>query len=55
MFLVVRVKVRSMMLPAGFNEHADDDSKEAGEFRHGRTVPRPALVGLTFGFSRGGS
>jgi len=29
MFLVVRVKVRSMMLPASFNEHADDDAEEA--------------------------
>jgi hypothetical protein len=27
-FLVIRVKVRSMMLPAGFNEHANYDSEK---------------------------
>jgi hypothetical protein len=53
MFLVVRVKMRSMMLPAGFNEHPDDNSEETGEFWHERTVHRPALVGLTFRMSRG--
>jgi putative addiction module component (TIGR02574 family) len=43
-----------MMLPAGFNEHPDDNSKEARQFRYGRTVHRPDLVGLTCRFSRGG-
>jgi hypothetical protein len=29
MFLVVRVKVRAVVLPAGFDEHSDDDAEES--------------------------
>jgi hypothetical protein len=29
MVLVVRVEMRSVVLPAGFDEHADDDSEES--------------------------
>jgi len=32
--LVVRMKMRSVVLSAGFDEHADDDPEEPREFRH---------------------
>ena len=34
-FLICRVKVRLMMRCADFWKHADDDSKEPRDFRHG--------------------
>jgi hypothetical protein len=34
MFLLVRVEVGAVVLPTGFDEHSNDDSEEAGEFRH---------------------
>ncbi len=38
--LVVRMKMRSLVLSAGFDEHADHDPEEPREFRHGRTLHR---------------
>jgi hypothetical protein len=40
--LVVRVKVRSMMLPARLHEHPDHDAKEARELGHSTTLPSSA-------------
>jgi hypothetical protein len=34
MLLVERVKVRAVVLSAGFYEHPNDDSEEPGEFGH---------------------
>jgi len=42
MFLVVRVKVGPMMLPAGFDEHPNDDAEESRELRHSHTVASSA-------------
>lgn len=39
-FLVSRMEVRPVMGNADFRKHADDDSKEPREFRHGRTLHR---------------
>jgi hypothetical protein len=40
MFLIEGVKVRSVMLHAGFDEHPDDDAKESREFWHPSTLHR---------------
>jgi len=52
-FLVSRMEVRAMMGSADFGKHADDDSKEPREFRHGRTLHRHRQsCGLTLPLSR---
>ena len=43
-FLVSRMEVRPMMGNTDFGKHADDDSKEPREFRHGRTLHRHRRV-----------
>jgi len=39
--LIVRVEMRSVVLPASLDEHPDDDPKEPREFRHACTLHRP--------------
>src|SRR6187401_1988930 len=38
-FLVIRVEVRSMMLPTNFSKHPNDYSKEARDLRHPSNLP----------------
>jgi hypothetical protein len=35
---LVRVKMGPMMLPAGFDEHPNDDAEESGELWHSHTL-----------------
>jgi hypothetical protein len=42
------MKMRSVVLPAGLDEHPDDDPEEPRELRHSFTLHRPHyVVGLT--------
>jgi len=33
---IISVKMRRVMLHAGFHEHSDDDSEKSAQFRHGK-------------------
>ena len=56
--LIRRMKVRPVVRGADFHEHANDDSEEPRELRHQTNLAssaRMGSVGLTLGFSRGGT
>jgi hypothetical protein len=45
------VEMWSVMLPTSFDEHADDNSEEPREFRHGCTLHRPAARSVSWQLS----
>jgi hypothetical protein len=50
--LVVRMKVRSVVLPTCFDEHPNDDPEEPRKFRHAWTLHRPARAAPLHGPQR---